>query len=61
METEYSDADEREVQNFLQKRNLADQRKFQNVYKIMHFEMELENTRKIIQGVCKKLNELEPS
>jgi hypothetical protein len=25
----------------------------------MHFEMELENTRRIIQSVCKKLNELE--
>ena len=59
MDREYTDEDEREVETFLSKRNLTDQRKFQNIYKIMHFEMELENTRRIIQSICKKLNELE--
>ena len=59
MDREYTDDDEKEVEVFLSRRNLTDQRKFQNIYKIMHFEMELENTRRIIQSICKKLNELE--
>jgi hypothetical protein len=59
MEKEYTDEDEKEVEQFLTEKRLTDQRKFQNIYKIMHFEMELENTRRIIQSVCKKLNELE--
>ena len=58
MDKEYTDEDEKEVENFLRRRNLTDHRKFQNIYKIMHFEMELENTRRIIQTICKKLNEL---
>ncbi len=59
MDREYTEEDDREVEAFLAKRNLTDQRKFQNIYKIMHFQMELENTRRIIQSICKKLSELE--
>jgi hypothetical protein len=47
------------VEEFLRKKGLTDQRKFQNIYKIMHFEMELENTQKIIQRICKKLSDLD--
>jgi hypothetical protein len=59
MEREYTDDDEREVERFLAERRLTDERKFQNIYKIMHFEMELENTRRIIQSICKRMDELE--
>jgi hypothetical protein len=41
MEREYTDEDESEVERFLTEKGLTDQRKFQNIYKIMHFEMEL--------------------
>ncbi len=37
MDREYTEEDDREVEAFLAKRNLTDQRKFQNIYKIMHF------------------------
>jgi|JI10StandDraft_1071094.scaffolds.fasta_scaffold3556099_1 hypothetical protein len=56
MEEDYGENDEKEVEVFLRKKGLTDHYKFQNIYKIMHFEMELENTRKIIQRICKKLN-----
>ncbi len=56
---QYTENDEKEVEEFLRKKGLTDQRKFQNIYKIMHFEMELENTRKIIQRICKKLSDLD--
>ena len=59
MDAEYDEEDEKEVELFLKKKGLTDHYKFQNIYKIMHFEMELENTRKIIQRICKKLSELE--
>ena len=58
METEYGEEDEKEVDEFLRKKNLVNNNKFQNIYKIMHFEMELENCRAIIQGLCRKLNML---
>jgi len=59
MESEYNEDDEREVEQFLRSRKLTDAKKFQNIYKIMHFEMELENCRNIIQGICKKLAQLD--
>ena len=59
MDDEYTDEDEKEIEVFLKRKGLTDHRKFQNIYKIMHFEMELENTRKIIQRICKKLSDLE--
>jgi len=39
MDREYTEEDEKEVEVFLARRGLTDQRKFQNIYKIMHFEM----------------------
>lgn len=59
MEEEYGEDDEREIETFLKRKGLTDHRRFQNIYKIMHFEMELDNTRKIIQRICKRLAELE--
>jgi hypothetical protein len=59
MESEYNEEDEKEVEQFLKSKKLTDAKKFQNIYKIMHFEMELENCRNIIQGICKKLNQLD--
>jgi hypothetical protein len=59
MEEEYGEEDEREIESFLKRKGLTDHRKFQNIYKIMHFEMELDNTRKIIQRICKRLTEFE--
>lgn len=43
----------------MRSKKLVDAKKFQNIYKILHFEMELENCRNIIQGICKKLAQLE--
>jgi hypothetical protein len=59
MDEEYGEEDEREIESFLKRKGLTDHRKFQNIYKIMHFEMELDNTRKIIQRICKRLTEFE--
>lgn len=56
MDDEYGEEDEREIENFLKRKGLTDHRRFQNIYKIMHFEMELDNTRKIIQRICKRLS-----
>jgi hypothetical protein len=47
------------VEVFLKKKGIADFQKFQNIYKIIHFEYELTNTRLIIQRICKKLSEFE--
>ena len=59
MDDEYTDDDQKQIEGFLKRKGLTDHRKFQNIYKIMHFEMELDNTRTIIQRICKKLNNLE--
>ena len=59
MDDDYNESDEKEVEVFLKRKGLTDHNKFQNIYKIMHFEMELENTRKIIQRICKRLSEFE--
>ena len=39
MDSEYSEQDERDVEQFLRSKKLTDAKKFQNIYKIMHFEM----------------------
>lgn len=39
MDEEYTDDDEKEIEAFLKRKGLTDHRKFQNIYKIMHFEM----------------------
>ena len=41
MQEDFNEADEKEVEGFLAKKGLTDHYKFQNIYKIMHFEMEL--------------------
>ncbi len=59
MDSEYNEDDDKEVNQYLRSKKLTDAKKFQNIYKIIHFEIELENCRNIIQSICKKLSQLD--